>query len=249
MSKVKLKVEDLSKEFKINGEILHVLNSISFSVKDREFLTIVGPSGCGKTTLIRLIAGLEKPTRGKIILDDEIINKPSNKIGYVPQEFSLFPWKNVKKNIEFGLKLQGFNKIQSDRKVEELLRLVGLEKFEDYYPKDLSGGMKQKVAVARALAIDQTLLLLDEPLISIDAQNRNKLQDDLLDIWEKSKRTMIFITHNIDEAVYLSDRIIILGSLPAAVKRIVPINLKRPRDRTNSEFNKLRKEILDILSI
>jgi NitT/TauT family transport system ATP-binding protein len=239
---------NLSKEFSVNGDELHVLNSISFDVQDGEFLTIVGPSGCGKTTLIRIIAGLEKPTSGKVILENEVIIKPSKKIGHVPQEFSLFPWKTVKKNIGFAFKLQGFNKIQSERKVKELLELVGLEQFENYYPKEISGGMKQKVAIARALAIDQTLLLLDEPLISIDAQNRNKLQDDLIEIWQRSKRTMIFITHNIDEAVYLSDRIVILSGLPATVKEIVKIPLDRPRNRTQTEFNLLRKKILEILS-
>ena len=248
LPKIKLRVENLSKIFKGNGDILQVLDSISFLVKEGEFLTIVGPSGCGKTTLIRIIAGLENPTSGKVILENEIIKSPSKKIGYVPQEFSLFPWKTVKKNIEFGLKLQGISKVQSKKKIRELLSLVGLEKFENYYPKDLSGGMKQKVAIARALAIDQTLLLLDEPLISIDAQNRNKLQDDLLKIWKKSKRTIIFITHNIDEAVYLSDRIIILSGLPASVKKIIPISLDRQRDRTSSDFNKLRKGILNNLS-
>jgi NitT/TauT family transport system ATP-binding protein len=248
LEKVKLKIEDLSKEFKVNGDILQVLNSISFDVQEGEFLTIVGPSGCGKTTLIRTIAGLEKPTSGKIILENKMIKKPTKRIGYVPQEFSLLPWKTVKSNIGFGLKLQEVNKIQSESKVKELLKLIGLEKFENYYPKDLSGGMKHKVAIARALAIDQTLLLLDEPLISIDAQNRNKLQDDLLEIWKKSKRTIIFITHNIDEAVYLSDRIVILSKLPATVKKIISISLNRPRNRTHHKFNLIRKEILEILS-
>ncbi len=248
MSNIKLKVENLSKEFSMNGESLQVLNAISFDVKEGEFLTIVGPSGCGKTTLIRLIAGLENPTSGKILLENVSISKPSKKIGYVPQEFSLFPWKTVKKNIGFGLRLQGINKIQFEVKINELLDLIGLKQFENYYPKDISGGMRQKVAIARALAINQTLLLLDEPLISIDAQNRNKLQDDLIEIWQKSKRTIIFITHNIDEALYLSDRIIILSKLPSSIKKIVKVPLKRPRERTSSEFNFIRKELLETLS-
>ena len=137
MSKVKLKVENLSKVFSINGDNLSVLNSVSFEVQEGEFLTIVGPSGCGKTTLIRIIAGLEHPTSGKIILDNEVIREPSNKIGYVPQEFSLFPWKTVNKNIRFGLKLQNFDKIKSEKKMKELLELIGLNKFQNYYPKDL----------------------------------------------------------------------------------------------------------------
>lgn len=244
MSKIKLKLEEISKNFRANGEILKVLNSITFNVHEGEFLTIVGPSGCGKTTLIRIIAGLEKKCSGKIVLDDIAINNPSKNVGYVPQEYSLFPWKTVKKNILFGLKLHNIKKAQAEAKVKELIDLVGLKGFENYYPEDLSGGMKQKVAIARALAINQTLLLLDEPLISIDAQNRNKLQEDLIEIWQKSKRTIIFITHNIDEAVYLSDRIVILSVLPATVKEIIPISLDRPRNRTDREFITIRKEIL-----
>jgi len=247
LSKIKLQIRNLSKNFKTNGKKLHVLDNISFNVQEGEFLSVVGPSGCGKTTLIRIIAGLEKPISGEVILDDRRIKSPSKKIGYVPQEFSLFPWKTVKKNIGFGLKLQGVEKDQYERKISELLELIGLGDFKDYYPKDLSGGMRQKVAIARALAIDQTLLLLDEPLISIDAQNRNKLQDDLSEIWKKSKRTIIFITHNIDEAVYLSDRVIILSELPSSVKEIINIPLDRPRDRTQQNFVSIRKNILQIL--
>ncbi|MHA2087062.1 MAG: ABC transporter ATP-binding protein [Promethearchaeota archaeon] len=241
----KLKINNITKIFEANDHKLHVLDSISLDVKEKEFLTILGPSGCGKTTLIRIIAGLEVPTSGRIILDETEIYKPSKKIGYVPQEYSLFPWKNIKENIRFGLKLQGVKRVDAEKKIKELLNLIGLSEFRDYYPKDISGGMKQKVAIARALAIDQTLLLLDEPLISIDAQNRNKLQDDILEIWKKSKRTIVFITHNIDEAVYLSDRIIILNPLPATVKKSIPITLERPRNRTGPQFNHLRKEILD----
>ncbi|MFW9894638.1 MAG: ABC transporter ATP-binding protein [Candidatus Thorarchaeota archaeon] len=249
MQVAKLEIHNISKVFESNGNRLHVLDSISINVKEKEFLTILGPSGCGKTTLIRIIAGLELPTSGDIILDGIEINKPSKKIGYVPQEYSLFPWKNIESNIKFGLKLQGVRKINSEKKIEELLKLIGLREFRNFYPKDISGGMRQKVAIARALAIDQTVLLLDEPLISIDAQTRNKLQDEILEIWKKSKRTIVFVTHNIDEAVYLSDRIIILSSLPANVKRSIPINLQRPRNRTGPQFNQIRKEILDQMAV
>ena len=221
-----------------------MLNDISFEVLENEFLTIVGPSGCGKTTLIRIITGLEKPTSGKIIFENKNIVKPSKLIGYVPQEYSLFPWKTVLDNIKFGLKIKNSTKEEIENKIESLLKLMNLTRFKNYYPKDISGGMKQKVAIARSLAIDQKLILLDEPLRSIDAQNRNKLQDDIIDIWQKSKRTIIFITHNIDEALYLSDRIIVLSSLPGSIKQIIPIKLKYPRDRTSQEFNSIRREIL-----
>ncbi|MBY8982898.1 MAG: ABC transporter ATP-binding protein [Candidatus Lokiarchaeota archaeon] len=240
----KLKVNNVYKDYYSNRDILHVLNDISFEVLENEFLTIVGPSGCGKTTLIRIITGLEKPTSGKIIFENKNIVKPSKLIGYVPQEYSLFPWKTVLDNIKFGLKIKNSTKEEIENKIESLLKLMNLTRFKNYYPKDISGGMKQKVAIARSLAIDQKLILLDEPLRSIDAQNRNKLQDDIIDIWQKSKRTIIFITHNIDEAVYLSDRIIVLSSLPGSIKQIIPIKLKYPRDRTSQEFNSIRREIL-----
>ena len=223
-----------------------MLNDISFEVLENEFLTIVGPSGCGKTTLIRIITGLEKPTSGKIIFENKNIVKPSKLIGYVPQEYSLFPWKTVLDNIKFGLKIKNSTKEEIENKIESLLKLMNLTRFKNYYPKDISGGMKQKVAIARSLAIDQKLILLDEPLRSIDAQNRNKLQDDIIDIWQKSKRTIIFITHNIDEALYLSDRIIVLSSLPGSIKQIIPIKLKYPRDRTSQEFNSIRRDILKV---
>jgi len=231
----------------MNGEELPVLKSISLDVYEKEFLTIVGSSGCGKTTLIRIIAGLEKPTSGKVIIDDHTINTPTKKIGYVPQEYSLFPWKTVEDNIKFGLEINSIRKSENTFKVDELLKLIGLYRFKDYYPKDISGGMRQKVAIARSLAINQELLLLDEPLRSIDAQSRNKLQSDILEIWRKSQRTIIFVTHNIDEAVYLSDRIVVLSNLPANLKKIIPINLNRPRDRTSTDFNLFRKKILNLI--
>lgn len=249
MTKSKLIINNISKTFPINGKKLEVLKSITFEVKENEFLAMVGPSGCGKTTLIRIIAGLEKPDSGTISLNGAIIKGPSRKIGYVPQQFSLFPWRTVRDNIKLGLQLKGVKKEERDEKIEELLDLVKLKEFEKFYPKDLSGGMKQKVAIARALAINQEILLLDEPLISIDAQNRNKLQNELIEIWKKSERTIIFITHNIDEAVYLSDKIIVLSQLPASIINSFPIPFKRPRNRTSSEFNIIRQKILNLVRV
>ncbi|MBN1216726.1 MAG: ABC transporter ATP-binding protein [Candidatus Lokiarchaeota archaeon] len=247
ISNIKLKVTNLSKTFDNNEEKLCVLNNISFDVFENEFLTIVGPSGCGKTTLLRIISGLLKPSSGKIFFDGQIITKASSLIGYVPQEYSLFPWKSLKNNIKFGLKIKNYKPDEIENKINSLLDMMNLSKFKDYYPKDISGGMRQKVAIARSLAIDQKLILLDEPLRSIDAQNRNKLQDDIINIWKMSKRTIIFVTHNIDEAVYISDRIIVLSSLPGTIKKIIDINLDRPRDRTNQAFNSVRREILEEL--
>jgi len=249
LTKSKLIIDNISKSFPVNGKSLEVLKSISFDVEETEFLTIVGPSGCGKTTLIRIIAGLEKPDSGTLMLNGARIKGPSSKIGYVPQQFSLFPWKTVRDNIKFGLQLKGVKKEERDQKIEQLLDLIKLKEFEKFFPKDLSGGMKQKVAIARALAINQEILLLDEPLISIDAQNRNKLQNDLLEIWRKSKRTILFITHNIDEAVYLSDKIIVLSPLPATIIDSFIIPFKRPRNRTSPEFNEIRQKILNLVGI
>jgi len=247
LSKTKLKIERVSKNFRVNGTLLPVLNSLSLEVYENEFLTIVGPSGCGKTTLIRIIAGLEEASLGRISIDGKIIDSPSKKIGYVPQEFSLFPWKTVEDNIKFGLKINSVKKEEISERVKIFFDLIGLSSFKDYYPKDISGGMRQKVAIARSLAINQTLLLLDEPFRSLDAQSRNKLQIDILEIWKKSKRTIIFVTHNIDEAVYLSDRIVILSSLPANLKEIIKVQLERPRQRTGAKFNLIRKKILTLI--
>jgi NitT/TauT family transport system ATP-binding protein len=249
LQKVKLELKNVSKFFATNGEKLDVLDSINFQVYEKEFLTIVGPSGCGKTTLIRIIAGLVKPDTGSITLEDKKVKGPLKRIGYIPQQFSLYPWLTVKQNVMFGLHTHGVKKAERMEKVNELLQLVGLSDFRDYYPKDISGGMKQKVAIIRSLAIDQTVLLLDEPLVSIDAQNRNKLQQDLVDIWKKSKRTIIFITHNIDEAVFLSDRILVMRSIPSSIKECFEIHLPRPRNRTGDEFNSIRQKILSFLDI
>lgn len=242
-----LELQNLSKFYNMNGKRLKVLETIEFHVSNKELFTIVGPNGCGKTTLIRIIAGLEKPSSGKVIFNNKTIKSPSRKIGYIPQEFSLFPWKTVENNIKFGLKVNNVKKDEVKSIINHLLNLTGLKEFKEYYPKDISGGMQQKVAIARSLATNQDILLLDEPLRSIDAQSRNKLQDDIINIWKQSNRTMIFVTHNIDEAVYLSDRIAVLSSLPGSVKEIISVSLERPRVRTSSEFNAIRKKILNLI--
>lgn len=252
MGKIKLRAENISKSFLMNGKRLKVLDNISFNVYGREFLSIVGPSGCGKTTLLRIIAGLEKADSGTIKINDTInknklIKNASNRIGYIPQQFSLYPWLNVFDNVALGLKIQGIKKKEREEKITTLLKMMDLSDFGNYYPKDLSGGMKQKVAMIRALAVDQVVLLLDEPLVSIDAQNRNKLQEDLIEIWQKSKRTIIFITHNIDEAVFLSDRILVMDPIPSKIKKRIEIGLSRPRNRTNKRFNSIREKILNLL--
>lgn len=244
-----LVITDLTQEFrKDDGTGLVALDRISLEVKDKEFVCILGPSGCGKTTLLRLIAGLDTPQGGSIVLDGESITGPNPKIGFVFQEYSLFPWRNVIDNIAFGLEMKGMPKGERYRIAEKYLELVNLSAFTTSYPAELSGGMRQRVAVARALALDPVLLLMDEPFGALDAQTRNMLQTELLGIWEKTQKTIVFITHSVDEAVYLSDRIIVLSPRPGKVCRTVSIGLPRPRDRTNVEFAELRRDILDQIS-
>jgi NitT/TauT family transport system ATP-binding protein len=245
----KLEIRDLGQAFrKEDGSDLCVLDGITFDVRDKEFVCILGSSGCGKTTLLRLIAGLDEAKSGSIVLDGTEIRGTSNKVGMVFQEYSLFPWRTVIDNIAFGLEMRGMAKDERYRVAERYLNLVNLAPFRDSFPSELSGGMRQRVAVARALALDPVLLLMDEPFGALDAQTRNMLQKELLEIWEATKKTVIFITHSVDEAVFLSDRIIVLSPRPGRICRIVAIDLPRPRDRTSVEFAQVRREVLDLIS-
>jgi NitT/TauT family transport system ATP-binding protein len=245
----KLEIRSLNQSFpREDGSRLVVLDNIRFEVEDKEFVCILGSSGCGKTTLLRMIAGLDTAESGSIILDGEEIRGTSPKVGMVFQEYSLFPWRTVIDNIAFGLEMQGMPKDGRYRIAERYLSLVSLTQFRDSYPSELSGGMRQRVAVARALALDPVLLLMDEPFGALDAQTRNMLQQELLEIWEETKKTVIFITHSVDEAVYLSDRIIVLTPRPGRVCRIFPVDLSRPRDRTSPEFAQVRREVLELIN-
>ena len=221
------------------------LENITLEVKPSEFLCIVGPSGCGKTTLLRMIAGLDYPTSGEIILDGTPVEGPSPDRGMVFQEFSLFPWRTVLKNVEFGLKIQGKRDVR--KTAERYIKLVGLTGFEHSFPFQLSGGMKQRVAIARALATEPAILLMDEPFGSVDAQTRNVLQEELLEIWKRTKKTILFVTHSVDEAVYLADRVVVMSSRPGRVLEIVAIDLERPRKRTSGEVNAIREQLLMLL--
>ncbi|MFA4878248.1 MAG: ABC transporter ATP-binding protein [Methanoregula sp.] len=244
-----LEIRDLNQSFpREDGSRLVVLDHLNFEVKDKEFVCILGSSGCGKTTLLRLIAGLDEAQEGSIVLDGEEIKGQNPKVGMVFQEYSLFPWRNVMDNIAFGLEMKGLIKEERYRIAQRYLELVNLSQFRESYPSELSGGMRQRVAVARALALDPVLLLMDEPFGALDAQTRNMLQKELLDIWEETKKTVIFITHSVDEAVYLSDRIIVLSPRPGRICRIFDVELDRPRDRTSVEFAKVRRTVLDLIS-
>jgi NitT/TauT family transport system ATP-binding protein len=240
-----LRLRNVTKTFASENGQREAVDAINLVVKPAEFLCIVGPSGCGKTTLLRMIAGLDYPSSGEIILDGKQVTGPSPDRGMVFQEFSLFPWKNVLKNVEFGLEIL---EVPDKRKIaEEYIELVGLQGFEHSYPYELSGGMKQRVAIARALATNPSILLMDEPFGSVDAQTRNVLQEELLEIWARTKKTILFVTHSVDEAVYLGDRILVMSTRPGRIIECMRVTLPRPRKRTSRETNELRERLLMLL--
>ena len=246
-----LKVDSLKKKFQDReGEIV-ALGNISFSVHQREFICVIGPSGCGKSTLIRIIAGLEKQTSGSILLDSKPIDSPSSDRGMVFQNYTLFPWLTIKKNIMFGLIMSKTDRQEANTKAMDWLELVGLSEFSDLYPHQLSGGMKQRVAIARALATQPRILLMDEPFGALDAQTRAQMQSYLLQIWENIDITIIFITHDLEEAIYLADRIFVLGSSSNQLQEIVEIPVSRPRKPDqflSSEFLATKKHLEDLIN-
>ena len=212
-------------------------------IGDDEFLTILGPSGCGKTTLLNIIAGFDRATSGDVRLDGEAILKPGPDRGVVFQEYALFPWLTVEQNIEFGLRERRIAKAQRRARVRDQIASVGLSGFERRYPQELSGGMRQRVAIARALVNDPKILLLDEPFAALDAQTRTLMQQELLRVWSAARRTAIFITHNIEEAILLGDRVVVMTARPGRIKEIVAVDLRRPRDVTSADFNETRRRI------
>jgi NitT/TauT family transport system ATP-binding protein len=244
-----LSIQHLGKVFpKGDGELV-ALEDISLEVKDGEFVCVLGPSGCGKTTLLRIIAGLESKTTGSIMLQGNEITGPGSDRGMVFQEFGLFPWRTVRKNIEFGLEIKKIPPEQRQEIANRYIDLVGLKGFESSHPNQLSGGMKQRVGIARALANDPAILLMDEPFGALDAQTRNQMQKELLRIWKETKKTAIFITHSVDESVFLADRIVVLTSRPGRIRNIYRVDLPRPRDRGHPDFIALRKTILEELEM
>ena len=237
-----LELHNVTKKFKSEEGEVKAIENTNFVVKSAEFLCILGPSGCGKTTLLRMIAGLDYPSSGEILLDGAKVRGPSPDRGMVFQEYSLFPWKTVLKNVEFGLEILG---VPDRRKIaKDYLELVGLQEFENSYPYELSGGMKQRVAIARALATDPSILLMDEPFGSVDAQTRNILQKELLEIWKRTNKTILFVTHSVDEAVYLADRVAVMSPRPGRIIACMNIDIPRPRKRTSLEANEIREQLL-----
>lgn len=231
-----------------NGNLVEALQDINLSIRAGEFISFVGSSGCGKTTLMRLISGLDKPQSGELFLDHEKIESTNFERGYVFQQANLFPWETIENNIAAGLKAR---KIYKEHKadVAEYIKLTGLEGFEKSYPHQISGGMAQRASLARALINNPKVLLLDEPLGALDAFTRMDLQDKLIELWERRGTTMVLVTHDVDEAIYLSNRIVIMTPRPGKIESIVDVKLARPRNRNGSDFIKIRKEILDKLHI
>ena len=226
-------IADLSKRFeRRRGESNLALSDISLSVPDGEFVSILGPSGCGKSTLLYIVGGFVAPSSGTVRIDGKPVTGPGPDRGPVFQEFALFPWKTVLGNVSYGLLHQGETRAAAEAKARALLAMVHLDGYESFYPKELSGGMKQRVAIARTLAYGPRILLMDEPFGALDAHTRTRLQRDLLEIWERDRKTVLFVTHGVDEAVLLSDRVVVLTAAPGRIKTIVTIDLPRPRDRT-----------------
>ncbi|WP_101297327.1 ABC transporter ATP-binding protein [Halegenticoccus soli] len=232
----RVSVDGVEKEFPGERGPVRALDGVDLDVADGEFVCLVGPSGCGKTTLLRIIAGLEPPTGGEVRLNGEPVTGPGPDLGVVFQEYHLFPWRTVAGNVAFGLERQGVPEEVRERITSDLIELVGLDGFGGAYPSELSGGMKQRVAIARALAVDPEILLMDEPFGSVDAQTREMLQGELLDVWEETGKTVVFVTHDVEEAVTLADRVVVLAANPGRVREVVAVDLPRPRRRTDEGF-------------
>ncbi|MGD1821764.1 MAG: ABC transporter ATP-binding protein [Pleomorphochaeta sp.] len=230
-STIKVKIDNVKKCYQgRTGEVV-ALNGVNLDIKDNEFVTVVGPSGCGKSTLLNIIAGLLEPTSGKVLCNDKEVKGTSSERGVVFQQYALFPWLTVLKNVKFPLQMKGLSAEEIDRIAMKYIKMVDLEKFKDSYPKELSGGMKQRVAIARAYAANPEVLLMDEPFGALDAQTRTQLQQDLLETWEREQKTCFFITHDVDEAIILGQRVIIMSARPGRIKEIIDIDIPYPRDQ------------------
>lgn len=243
-----ININNVSKVFVTEqGQNIQALDPVSLSIKQNDFICLVGPSGCGKSTLLRIMAGLEQATSGQILYRGYKVTKPDKRLGMVFQEYSLLPWRTVLDNIGLGLEFARKPASCCREAAAEYLKLVGLENFARSYPYELSGGMRQRVAIARALANDPDVLLMDEPFGALDAHTRILLQKELLNIWEANRKTIIFVTHSVDEAIYLADRIVVMTAGPGRIKELIDVNIPRPRDRANPAYGRLSARILDML--
>jgi len=249
MALVRMHVElsNVTKVYSDPPQLITALHDISFQVNQGEFLCIVGPSGCGKSTLLRMIAGLDTPSSGEIRFKGDLVTAPHPKISMVFQTFALLPWRTVIENVEFGLEVQGLGRKERRIISHELLEMVGLRESENLYPKQLSGGMKQRVGIARALAVDPEVVLMDEAFSAIDEFTAEALREEVAEIHAETQKTFLLVTHNLPEAIELADRILVLSSRPARIKSIVPIELERPRSPTGSEFVSIHRDIFALL--
>ncbi|MHB8128123.1 MAG: ABC transporter ATP-binding protein [Mobilitalea sp.] len=239
---LKVRIDNVVKTFDTRKGEMVALNGVSLDIMENEFVSVVGPSGCGKSTLLNIIAGLMEPTSGKVYCDGHEVKGTGNERGVVFQQYALFPWLTVKKNVEFGLKIKGMSKKEASETAMKYIKMVDLEDFANHYPKELSGGMKQRVAIARAYAVNPSILLMDEPFGALDAQTRTQLQEELLQTWEKEQKTCFFITHDVDEAIILAQRVVIMSARPGRIKEIVEVNIPYPRNQET----KLTPEYIEI---
>jgi NitT/TauT family transport system ATP-binding protein len=247
---VVLELEHLTREFPGEHGPVTALKDLNFQVHRREFICVIGPSGCGKSTLIRLLAGLDRPSSGRILLDGAPVTAPGPERGMVFQGYTLFPWSTLVQNVMFGLEMKGMDKGNAEREARQWLSLVGLDKFADHYPAQISGGMKQRVAIARALAAQPRILLMDEPFGALDAQTRAHMQTHLLEIWRNVDVTVLFITHDLDEAIFLADRILVLKAHPGEIAEVIEVPVPRPRypaQLTSPEFLAVRRRVDELI--
>lgn len=243
-----IQIKGVKKEFLLErAENVLALDGVNIDVYDKEFVCLLGPSGCGKSTLLRILAGLEKATEGSVFYNGEPVCAPSRERGMVFQEYSLLPWRTVAENIALGPEFKGMDKVAREDIAKDFLAIVGLEKFADAKPHELSGGMRQRAAIARALANNPDVLLMDEPFGAIDAHTRVLLQKELLKIWEQNKKTVLFVTHSVDEAIFLADRVIVMTSHPGKVLKIINVDFSRPRSRSAEGYGKMTEEIFGLL--
>ena len=251
MLSLSIEIKNINKSFvSKKNEELSVLVDINLNINDGEFICLLGPSGCGKTTLLRLIAGLDQPTSGEIIANGEVVDEPSGERAVIFQQYSLFPWLTVLQNVTFGLEMtKRGTKEENIEAAERYLKSVGLIDFKDSYPHELSGGMKQRVAIIRSLLNHSPILLMDEPFSALDMQNRHKLQEQLIGVWKRFNNTIVFVTHDVDEAVYLADKIVILDKNPGKIAKIIDVDIERPRSRESQEFIELQESIVEKLDM
>ncbi|GAA1306331.1 ABC transporter ATP-binding protein [Brachybacterium tyrofermentans] len=242
----KIQVRDITKHYEVGGKRFEALGGVSLDVAENEFVTVVGPSGCGKSTLMNILGGLDEPTSGSAVVDGKEVRGPSPERGIIFQQYALFPWLTVRQNVEFGLKTARVPADERRRTAQHFIEMVGLADFADSLPKTLSGGMKQRCAIARAYAMNPSILLMDEPFGALDALSRVRMQEHLLETWEQDRRTIVFITHDVDEAAFLANRVVVMAARPGRIHRIIDVDLPYPRTedvRLSPEFTAIRNDI------